>query len=78
MKKIGAFQLLSAFPEKLSPLLVYQGTVTSEDVRMALYVEEGDDVEINMVLFNFLLDYVDTLSEKGTISCLLCDLIIIW
>ena len=71
MKKIGAFQILSAFPEKLSPLLVYQGTVTSEDVKMALYVEEEDDVEVNMVLFNFLLEYIDTLNEKGTNSYLL-------
>ena len=52
-------------------IFIYPGTVTSEDVKMALYVEEEDDVEVNMVLFNFLLEYIDTLNEKGTNSYLL-------
>ena len=67
LKKIGIFQLIAMFPEEMSGLFIYQGVLTSDDVCGALYLEDEDDLDAeNEIVFNFLLRYVDTLSEEGT------------
>ena len=66
LRKIGVFQLIATFPEEMSGLFIYQGVLTSDDVCSALYVEDEDDLDPeNETVFNFLLRYVDTLSEEG-------------
>ena len=66
LRKVGIFQLIAMFPEEMSGLFIYQGVLTSEDVCNALYVEDDLDQE-NELVFNFLLRYVNTLSEEGII-----------
>ena len=56
LKTDGIFQLISLFPEEMSGLFVYQGVLTSEDVRRALYIEDQDELDVeNEVVFNFLI-----------------------
>lgn len=68
LKQIGAYRLLSTFAEKLAPLFVYQGTLTPEEVKNALYVEGTDDAPVNHTIFEFLLRYIESLSEKGMLQ----------
>ena len=68
LRKVGIFQLIAMFPEEMSGLFIYHGVLTSEDVCNALYVEDEDDLDQeNELVFNFLLRYVNTLSEEGII-----------
>lgn len=68
LKKSGIFQLISLFPVEMSGLFVIQGTLTSDDVSAALYVDEDEDLgSENELVFNFLQRYIDTLTEEGTL-----------
>ena len=68
LRKVGIFQLIAMFLEETSGLFVYKGVLTSEDVCNALYVEDEDDLDHeNELVLNFLLRYVNTLSEEGII-----------
>lgn len=68
LRKVGIFQFIAMFPEEMSGPFIYQGVLTSEDVCNALYVEDEDDLDQeNELVFNFLLCYINTLSEEGII-----------
>ena len=74
LRKAGIFRLISMFPEEMSGLFVFQGVLSPEDVRAALYVEDEDDLNPeNAIVFDFLLRYIDTLSEEG--MCSNCDVL---
>ena len=66
LKKIGTFQLISMFSQEMSVLFIYQGKLTSDEVKRALYIDEEEELRPeNEVVFNFLLHFVDTLKEEG-------------
>ena len=66
LRKVGIFQLIATFPEEMSGLFIYEGVLTSDDVCGALCVEDEDDPDPeNEIVFNFLLRYVDSLSEEA-------------
>ena len=66
LSRIGILQLIATFPNEMSGLFVYQGTLTSSDVCGALYLEDEEDIDRdNEIVFQFLQRYIDTLTEEG-------------